>query len=101
MASVRESQDASQEREKSMPIYDVECPECGFAGEVITLGQAETLRCPSCNGIAAQRQLSPTSSLTGKAATAMPGPRDTGCCGSSPAASGCAGPGSCCGKAFA
>lgn len=84
-----------------MPIYDIVCRKCGFTGELITLGQDEGLVCPACGAGDAKRQLSPTSSLTGKTAMNMPGARDTGCCGSSPAASGCAGPGSCCGKARA
>jgi hypothetical protein len=29
----------------------------------------------------------------------LPGPTDHGCCGSRPGHAGCAGPGSCCGKA--
>jgi hypothetical protein len=39
------------------------------------------------------------SSLSGTPSGAMPGPGDTACCGSSPGHAGCAGPGSCCGKA--
>jgi len=84
-----------------MPIYDIVCRECGFTGEIITLGPDEGLRCPACGERDAERQLSPTSSLTGKTALHMPGATDTGCCGSSPGAAGCAGPGSCCGKAHA
>jgi hypothetical protein len=42
--------------------------------------------------------LSAPSTLSGSSAHKMPGPGDTACCGSSPMQSGCAGPGSCCGK---
>ena len=82
-----------------MPIYEIRCAACGYAGEVIHLDRSEALACPSC-GAAASPELSPTSSLTGKAGgQGLPGPGDTGCCGSTPGHSGCAGPGSCCGKA--
>jgi hypothetical protein len=46
-----------------------------------------------------KKLMSAHSSLSGSAAHAMPGPGDTVCCGSSPGHAGCAGPGSCCGKA--
>lgn len=84
-----------------MPIHEIICRDCGFSGEVITLGPGAGLRCPSCGGEAAEQLMSPTSNLTGRAATNLPGAKDTGCCGSSPGFSGCAGPGSCCGKARA
>jgi hypothetical protein len=41
--------------------------------------------------------MSASSSLTGRARQAVPGPGDTACCGSTPSHAGCAGPGSCCG----
>ena len=82
-----------------MPIHEIICRDCGFTGEVITLGRDAALTCPSCGSAGTERLMSSTSSLTGKNATAFPGAKDTGCCGSSPAASGCAGPGSCCGRA--
>ncbi|MEA4855688.1 MAG: FmdB family zinc ribbon protein [Solidesulfovibrio sp.] len=81
-----------------MPIYDIECPGCGYAGEVIRPGAEDAPACPRC-GAPAVKLLSPTSSLTGKTATGLPGPSDHGCCGSRPGQAGCAGPGSCCGKA--
>ena len=83
-----------------MPIHEIICSDCGFTGEVITLGQ-DVLKCPSCGGENAGLLMSATSSLTGKTFMNLPGAKDTGCCGSSPGASGCAGPGTCCGKAFA
>lgn len=79
-----------------MPIFDISCTECGFAGEVImTSGK---LACPSCGSGNVERLLSVPSSLTGRQGTSLPGPGDTGCCGTSPSKAGCAGPGSCCGK---
>lgn len=82
-----------------MPIHEINCRDCGFTGEVITLAAATAARCPSCGGENTGRLMSATSSLTGKAAVRLPGGKDTGCCGSRPSAAGCAGPGSCCGKA--
>ncbi|MFU2211046.1 zinc ribbon domain-containing protein [Desulfovibrio sp. JY] len=81
-----------------MPIYDITCPACGYSGEVIRPRAEDAPICPQC-GAAAQKLLSATSSLTGKATTGLPGPSDHGCCGSHPGHAGCAGPGSCCGKA--
>ncbi len=80
-----------------MPIYDIACPACGYEGEVITRRAGEGLACPQC-GQAAEKRVSPTSTLTGKAGARLPGPADHGCCGSRPGQAGCAGPGSCCGK---
>ena len=80
-----------------MPIYDISCPACGYRGEVIRQRAEDAPACPQC-GAASEKLLSPTSSLTGKAAAGMPGPADHGCCGSRPGQAGCAGPGSCCGK---
>lgn len=84
-----------------MPIHDVICRECGFSGETITLAAGELPPCPACGKQALSRLMSVTSSLTGKTGQGLPGPRDTGCCGSSPGAAGCAGAGSCCGKNLA
>jgi len=80
-----------------VPIFDIVCPDCGFEGEIITGAQAQAV-CPSCGSAGARKLMSATSSLTGKAGADLPGPGDTGCCGSSPGHAGCAGPGSCCGK---
>ncbi|ADK85969.1 regulatory protein, FmdB family [Desulfarculus baarsii DSM 2075] len=81
-----------------MPLYDYLCQDCGQASEMLVFGD-EKVVCPACGGARMQRRLSPTSSLTGKTAQFMPRPGDTTCCGSAPGAGGCAGPGSCCGKA--
>ncbi len=82
-----------------MPIYEIECADCGFSGEVIASITQTSPLCPSCNGSNTHKRMAATSSLTGKAESGLPGPSDTGCCGSKPQHAGCAGPGSCCGKA--
>lgn len=82
-----------------MPIHEIICRDCGFTGEVITLVADAAPVCPSCTSENTGLLMSATSSLTGKTAANLPGAKDTGCCGSRPGAAGCAGPGSCCGKA--
>jgi putative FmdB family regulatory protein len=82
-----------------MPIYDVICDQCGKGSEVLVTGSAESPVCPHCGGTRLRKLMSPTSSLTGRTGQALPGAGDTTCCGSHPGHAGCAGPGSCCGKA--
>jgi len=84
-----------------MPIHEIICGDCGFTGEVITLSAEADATCPKCGSANAGRLLSPTSSLTGKTVSSLPGAGDTGCCGSKPGTGSCAGPGTCCGKAHA
>ena len=81
-----------------MPIYEIVCRQCGCSDEVLVLNADASLVCPQCGSAATDRVMSPTSSLTGRTASHLPGPRDTACCGSHPAEAGCAGPGACCGK---
>ena len=81
-----------------MPIYDIQCQACGQAGEVLVAKRDDPLTCPACGSARTTKIMSATSSLTGRTAAALPGPKDTGCCGSHPGHAGCAGPGSCCGK---
>jgi len=81
-----------------MPIYEILCNDCGFEGETVVLSSSADIVCPECESTKTQRVMSATSSMTGKSGPSMPGPGDTGCCGSTPGHSGCAGPGSCCGK---
>lgn len=81
-----------------MPIYDITCRDCGFRGEALTTGPSANPTCPQCGGENTDKHMAPTSSLTGKSGSGLPGPGDTTCCGSSPGGSGCAGPGSCCGR---
>jgi len=82
-----------------MPIHEIVCQDCGHEGETISLKADATLCCPSCGSQAVEKRLSATSSSTGRPRQGMPGPGDTACCGSAPGHGGCAGPGSCCGKA--
>jgi putative FmdB family regulatory protein len=79
-----------------MPIFDIHCRSCGYQGEVLVLSSKDPLTCPGCGGHQPEKQISPTSTLTGSTRHQIPGPRDHGCCGSRPAEAGCAGPGSCC-----
>lgn len=83
-----------------MPIYEIVCSDCNFSGELIVVGQNDLLQCPQCGSQKINKLMSATSSLTGKTAQQFPGAGDTGCCGQSPGQANCAGPGSCCGKAF-
>lgn len=83
-----------------MPIYEITCSDCEFKGELIVVSQNNSLQCPKCGSKSIKKLMSATSSLTGKTAQQFPGPGDTACCGKHPAESSCAGPGSCCGKAF-
>ena len=82
-----------------MPIYEIECAACGYTGEVLVFAGGEAIACPSCGGSDTRKLISTPSSLTGRTAQGLPGAGDHGCCGSTPAHAGCAGPGSCCGKA--
>ncbi|MBU0516595.1 MAG: zinc ribbon domain-containing protein [Proteobacteria bacterium] len=82
-----------------MPLYDYLCESCGHLTEVLVMGDTPDLRCDKCGGTSLRQVMSPTSSLTGRSGMDLPGQADTACCGATPAtASGCAGPGSCCGK---
>jgi putative FmdB family regulatory protein len=82
-----------------MPIFEISCEQCGYQGELLVMNSQESLICPSCGGDRVTKLMAPTSPLTGGAKQAYPGPGDHGCCGSTPGHAGCAGPGSCCGKA--
>ena len=81
-----------------MPIYEIQCKNCGYTGEVLVLDNSSALICPVCSDPHTKKLMSATSSLTGRNPQAYPGPTDTACCGSRPQEAGCAGPGSCCGK---
>ena len=80
-----------------MPLFDFVCLDCGKTSEVLVTGQEDDVVCPACGGAQLKKLLSAHSSLSGSARSALPGPGDTTCCGSSPGGAGCAGPGSCCG----
>jgi putative FmdB family regulatory protein len=82
-----------------MPIFEIRCVDCSYVGEVIVIDRTAPMICPSCGSQNTKKQMSATSSLTGRSGQPLPGPHDTGCCGSHPGqAEGCAGPGSCCGR---
>ena len=81
-----------------MPIFDIHCHGCDYQGEVLILSSKDLLTCPNFGRPQPEKQISPTSTLTGSARRHTPGPRDHGCCGSRPSEAGCAGPGSCCGR---
>ncbi|MFZ2631983.1 MAG: FmdB family zinc ribbon protein [Desulfosalsimonadaceae bacterium] len=84
-----------------MPIFEYECQDCGKSSEIITFGTDDSPTCRYCNSRNLKKRLSAHSSMSGPVKNRMPGHGDTSCCGSSPGlASGCAGPGSCCGKTF-
>lgn len=82
-----------------MPIFEILCEQCGKSGEVLVFSKDAILLCPSCGSDQTTKLMSATSSLTGKEGQHFPGSGDTACCGSTPDRAGCAGPGSCCGKA--
>lgn len=82
-----------------MPIYEIKCLDCGQTGEVLVASASAALACPACDSLNTEKLLSSPSSLTGRSGALHPGPQDHGCCGSHPQQAGCAGPGSCCGKA--
>ena len=82
-----------------MPIFDIHCAACGHQGEILHMGQGPLPPCPACGENGLEKRLSAPSAITGRTSQGLPGPGDTGCCGSTPGHAGCAGPGTCCGKA--
>jgi len=82
-----------------MPLFDYLCLECGKVSEVLVASSAEAVRCGACGNGNMKKMLSAVSSLSGTKKDNLPGTGDTSCCGNSPGYAGCAGPGSCCGKA--
>jgi len=89
------------QKEKYMPLYEFKCEDCGTSTELLILRTKETPVCNSCGSFNLTKQISAPSSMSGPVKNSLPGLNDTACCGSSPGkAQGCAGPGSCCGKAF-
>lgn len=82
-----------------MPLFDYLCTDCGELSEVLVTDPSAQPKCRSCGSLNMKKLLSAHSSLSGSAQNGMPGAGDTACCGSAPGQhSGCAGPGSCCGK---
>ena len=83
-----------------MPLFDYLCLDCGNVSELLVMASDDKQSCPECGGANLKKMLSAHSSLSGTSKSRLPGPGDTPCCGSSAAETGCAGPGSCCGKTF-
>ena len=82
-----------------MPIFDYLCEDCGKKSEALITASTDRPECPVCGSLNLRKMISKPSSFSGGAASGFPGQGDTACCGSSPPDAGCAGPGSCCGKA--
>jgi len=84
-----------------MPLFDFVCSDCGKSNELLIVNTEDKPKCKFCGSVNITQQISAHSSMSGADKNRMPGSDDTACCGSSPGhAAGCAGPGSCCGKAF-
>ena len=82
-----------------MPLYEYICLDCGKQSELLVSSGSPEPRCRTCEGANLKKLLSAHTTVSG-ASHRMPGPGDTACCGDAPGqAAGCAGPGSCCGKA--
>ncbi|HBN26532.1 MAG TPA: FmdB family transcriptional regulator [Desulfobacteraceae bacterium] len=82
-----------------MPLFDYECRDCGKLSEILIFESDDHPQCNFCGSKNIKKCLSAHSSMSGLAKNSLPGSGDTACCGFSPGeASGCAGPGSCCGK---
>lgn len=82
-----------------MPLFDYLCADCGHVAEMLVFSEQMTVHCKQCGSANLKKLMSAHSSLSGVHTGTLPGPGDTACCGSSPGHAGCAGPGSCCGKA--
>lgn len=84
-----------------MPLYDFHCQECNQTIELLLANRDDQAVCPECGSTSLKKLMAAHSSFAGKSSGALPGPNDTACCGASPGEkSGCAGPGSCCGRTF-
>ncbi len=84
-----------------MPLFDYQCLDCGKIVEILVSNKKDEPVCRACGSNQMKKLLSAHSSLSGPLKNSKPGLGDTACCGSRPGqATGCAGPGSCCGKNF-
>lgn len=81
-----------------MPLFEYLCLDCGKATEKLIMGAADQPQCTDCGSVNLKKLLSAPSSMSGSVKTELPGPGDTGCCGTSPHLADCDGPGSCCGR---
>lgn len=82
-----------------MPLFEYLCTDCGQVNEVLVFGSDDPPVCDTCGSQNQRKLLSAHSALSGTVKNNLPKAGDTACCGSSPDSAGCAGPGSCCGKA--
>ncbi len=84
-----------------MPLYDFKCKDCNKTSELLIVSQDEVPSCTHCGSKKLEKLMAAHSSISGSVRSGFPGPQDTACCGSHPGEkTGCAGPGSCCGKTF-
>jgi putative FmdB family regulatory protein len=83
-----------------MPLFDYLCIDCGKLSEILVTASDDSAQCQSCSSSNLKKLISAHSSLSGSSVSNFPGAGDTACCGADPAHAGCAGPGSCCGKAI-
>ncbi len=82
-----------------MPLFEYLCRDCGQKSEILVSSPAVQPACQACGSANLKKLLSAHASPSVGSQDRLPGPGDTGCCGSAPGqAAGCAGPGSCCGK---
>jgi putative FmdB family regulatory protein len=81
-----------------MPLFEYRCQECGNDCEIIVTSSESIPMCPTCGSSKLDKLLSVPSALSG---VGKPSASESGmsCCGGSPDQAGCAGPGSCCGRA--
>jgi len=84
-----------------MPLYDFKCQDCDETCEILVISGDDVPVCAHCGSKNLEKLMAAHSSMSGSVRSAFPGPGDTACCGSAVGEkSGCAGPGSCCGKTF-
>lgn len=81
-----------------MPIYEFECLDCGHTTEIL-LATTETdlAACGSCESKQLKKLLSAHAAVSSN--KGFPESVADRCCGVDGPSNGCAGPGSCCGKA--
>ncbi len=82
-----------------MPIFEYECSDCGTICEYLLFQGEDPGQCKVCGSVRLRKLPSPSASYSGRHTISTPSPGDRGCCGERVGeASGCSGPGSCCGK---
>ncbi len=81
-----------------MPIFEFECLDCGQNTEILMArNETDLVACGNCGGKNLKKLLSAHAPVS--ASGRFPENAADRCCGSEGPASGCAGPGSCCGRA--